>query len=140
MDMRGIAPCGIDCANCELYAENGRREVWERAAARLGKRPEEMACKGCREQPGCVMHDGCETLACIKAKGHELCLECAEFPCRKLMPLAEGASFYPHNMKLWNLLRIRRLGPEGFIAEAAMSRAFYYKGKFKIGAGPPLEG
>ena len=75
-------------------------------------------------------------MACVEAKGHVFCSDCGEFPCRRLMPLAEGAGFYPHNLKLYNLLRIRLRGPEAFLEEAPKNRLLYYKGKFKIGAGP----
>lgn len=136
MDLNLTAPCGIDCANCDLFAANGKRDVWEKAAQRLGKKTEEMACPGCRENKGCILHADCATYACVMERGVTFCSDCADFPCRKLMPLAEGASFYPHNMKLYNLGRIKRLGAEAFLAEAVKNRSLYYTGKFVIGAGP----
>lgn len=136
MEMNGVAPCGIDCANCELYEANGRREVWERAAARLGGKPEAYACKGCRAGGGCSVHSDCETRACAVERGVVFCHSCESFPCRRLMPIAEGASFYPHNLKLYNLGRIAAVGPEAFLAEATENRRLYFKGRFKIGAGP----
>ncbi len=136
MDLNLIAPCGIDCVNCDLFAANRKRDVWERAAQRLGKKTEDMACPGCRENRGCVIHEGCPTYACVTGRGVAFCSDCGEFPCRNLMPAAEGASFYPHNMKLYNLGRIRLLGMEAFLAEATRNRVLYYTGTFKLGAGP----
>ncbi len=136
MDLNLIAPCGIDCANCELFEPLGLRDVWERAAARRGGKPEDFACKGCRDGNGCSFFKNCQTLACVRAKGVDFCSDCPDFPCKKLMPLAEGASFYPHNLKMYNLCRIKAVGPEEFLAEAPKNRALYYKGKFLIGAGP----
>jgi hypothetical protein len=136
MDLNLVAPCGIDCANCELFAANGRRDVWERAASRTGRPVEEMACKGCREGNGCVFFSGCETLACVRSHGVDFCYDCADFPCRRLMPLADGAGFYPHNMKMYNLCRLKAVGFGKFLDEAPEIRKLYYNGKFRIGAGP----
>lgn len=136
MDLNGIAPCGIDCANCDLFAANGNKEAWARVAAKLGGEPEAYACKGCRDGDGCVFFKGCETRACALERKAEFCFACGDYPCRRLLPAAEGAAFYPHNLKLYNLERIRSTGPEAFLAEAADSRRLYFKGRFKIGAGP----
>ncbi len=136
MDLNLIAPCGIDCVNCEMFEANGRKEVWDRVASLRGGKAEDYACKGCRKNNGCSFFSNCQTLACVQAKGHDYCSSCAEFPCRKLMPLAEGASFYPHNMKVYNLGRIKAEGPEAFLGEALKIRDLYFKGKFLIGAGP----
>jgi len=136
MDLNLIAPCGIDCANCELFAANGNRAAWEGVASRRGGKAEDYACKGCREGNGCVFFSDCKTLACVKEKGVDFCSDCKSFPCEYLMPLAEGAAFYPHNMKMYNLCRIKSLGAAAFLDEAKKIRRLYYKGKFMIGAGP----
>jgi hypothetical protein len=141
MDNNLIAACGIDCANCELFEANGNTAVWQRAAERLGKKIDDVMCKGCRINKGCVIHADCKTYACVTAKGHEFCFECGEFPCRFLMPAADGAGFYPHNLKMYNLGRIKALGPKAFLAEAPSNRARYYRGRIIIGEGPqdPVE-
>jgi Protein of unknown function (DUF3795) len=139
MDMNLVAPCGIDCANCELFEANGNTEAWGRVAARRGGKPEDFACKGCRKGNGCVFFSECETLACVKAKGVDFCSDCASFPCVRVMPLADGSTFYPHNMKMYNLAVIKSRGVEAFLSEAKQIRKLYYKGKFRIGAGPQLE-
>ncbi len=68
MNSNDIAPCGIDCINCEVYEPNNRRDVWQMFAERFGVTAEEIACKGCRIQGGCSIHKDCETLECVKAK------------------------------------------------------------------------
>lgn len=50
MDLNQIAPCGIDCVTYEMFAANGNRDAWERAAARRDGKAEDFVCKGCREQ------------------------------------------------------------------------------------------
>jgi hypothetical protein len=136
MDLNHIAPCGLDCVNCELFKANGNRQAWERVAAKTGKSPEESACLGCRDGNGCVYFSGCETLACVKERGLDFCSDCADFPCQRLQPMAEGAAFYPHNFKIYNLALIKARGPEALLSEAPRIRKLYYTGKFKIGAGP----
>lgn len=139
MSVNELAPCGIDCVNCEMFEKNNQTAVWERFAAAIGKRAEEVACKGCRLQPGCTVHEGCETLACVNGKQLEYCFECGEFPCARLMPMRDKADRAPHNMKVYNLCRIELLGEAGFLAEAALNRRKYYRGRLVIGAGPRLD-
>jgi len=135
-DWNQIAPCGVDCVHCDLFKANNRTEVWERAARRTGRKPEEMACLGCRANNGCVFHADCATLACARKQKVELCSDCREFPCRRLMPAADCANLVPSNLKLFNLLRIRLVGPERFLEEAPANRRLYFKGRYVVGAGP----
>ncbi len=136
MDLNHIAPCGLDCVNCDLFKANGNRAAWESVAAKLGKPAESCACLGCRAGNGCVFHPGCETLDCARARGLDFCSDCANFPCTRLQPLADGAGFYPHNYKIYNLSVIKARGAEALLAEAPRIRKLYYKGKFALGKGP----
>jgi len=141
-DMKALtAPCGIDCFNCQVYEENISEEVKTRMAAQLHMEADQVPCKGCRAQKGCRLHyTGCATLDCVTAKGVEFCFECDEFPCPKLQPALDGAARYPHNMKVYNLCRIKAVGVEQWAAaEAAEIRQRYFKGKFVVGVGPTLE-
>lgn len=146
MDVEGMvaltAPCGIDCFNCELYEENLIPPVRDRIAAATGRSPETIACKGCREQGNCTITDEpCATRGCVVEKGLDYCHECAEFPCRRLMPLAANADRRPHNFKLYNLCRMKAVGVRRWAEEEARDvRLRYFKGTFKIGAGPLLPG
>ena len=137
MDWNHIAPCGIDCVNCELFADGGNPAVKDRMAAAMGKAVADVECAGCRARGGCVLHaDGCATLDCVNARGHRVCSECADFPCRKLLPMKDGAERYPHNLKAYNLAVIRSRGPEAMLEEAAENRRLYFDGRFAIGTGP----
>jgi len=132
--------CGLDCFNCKLYQDGISEEMKFKLAAQLGIAPERVPCKGCREQKGCRLHyTDCPTLDCVTAKGVEFCFECAEFPCSRLQPAADGADRYPHNMKLYNLCRMKLVGVEQWTEqEATEIRARYFKGKFVVGLGPTL--
>jgi len=132
------APCGLDCFNCEIYVDNLTDELARVIHEKVGVAKEEIPCEGCRQQDGMHYHlpsEGCATLDCVKAKGLTFCFDCGEFPCAMLAPLAEGAAMYPHNMKVYNLCRIKKLGLDAWIEESAHIRTRYFKGPFVVGKG-----
>jgi hypothetical protein len=133
-----IALCGLDCFNCEIYEDNLTNEFAEFFHKKMGIPKENIACKGCRQQDGKHFHllpEGCATLNCVKAKGVELCCECNHFPCALLAPIADQSAKYPHNIKLFNLCRIKNVGLERWIEEAGHIRKKYFTGKFVVGKG-----
>ena len=132
------APCGLDCFNCELYEKNITAELKDLIHAKRGVPKDEIACLGCRQQDGKHYHlpeEGCETLDCAKSKGVDLCCDCEEFPCALLAPLADGAGFYPHNFKVYNLCRIKKIGIDNWAKESSEIRKKYFTGKFVVGKG-----
>ena len=133
-----IAPCGLDCFNCEIYENNLTNDLAELIHNKLGAAKSEIPCKGCRQQDGKHYHfppEGCATLNCVKVSGVEFCCDCDDFPCDYLAPMADGATFYPHNMKVYNLCRIQNVGLERWIEEAVQIRKRYFTGKFVVGQG-----
>ena len=137
-DKRALtAPCGLDCFNCEIYEENLTAEFAELIHKKFSVAKEEIPCKGCRVQDGKHFHlpTGCATLNCVKDKGVALCCDCREFPCALLAPMADGAAMYPHNMKVYNLGRIKTIGIEQWLEEAEQIRKKYFTGKFVVGKG-----
>jgi hypothetical protein len=140
--VRLTAPCGLDCFGCELYADNVTEELKALVAVRRGVEPSAVSCRGCREQEGrCLVVGACPTYACVTAKGLAYCFECGEFPCSKLCPSREGAFAFPHNVKLFNLCRMKAVGVERWAAqEAAVVRRRYFKGSFRPGLGAVLDG
>ena len=114
MNEKIIVPCGLDCFNCELYESNITPEFQEMIANKL-KIPQNLEkCKGSGNGSQCLFLDlqgkTCSTLKCAQEKGVKYCFECDEFPCMMLMPLADGASQYPHNIKLFNLCMMKKMG------------------------------
>ena len=139
VDKALISPCGLDCFNCGGYVENVSDEERAKEAERLGMSPDEVACRGCRAEQGCVRYGlDCETWKCIQKKGVSYCYECDEFPCGLLAPSSKGAS-YPHNMKVYNLGRMKLVGLDAWVEESADIRKRYYEGEFKVGQGPVLD-
>lgn len=135
------APCGLDCFNCPVYEENLSGETASALSAAFGIEKEKVSCGGCREQEGVRLNfSSCDTFDCVTGRGHEFCFECGDFPCPRLQPAADGAGKYPHNMKLYNLCRIKRVGADEWAKrEAAETREKYYKGRFIVGKGPVLD-
>ena len=133
------APCGLDCFNCDAYEGNITEELQKQFSEFLKIPLEETSCKGCREEKGkCVWANGqCATWNCVQEKGLTYCHECDEFPCKLLMPTLQGAQF-PHNMKVYNLCRMKSFGIDKWIEETADIRKRYYDGKFEVGKGPAL--
>ena len=131
------APCGLDCFNCELYEENLNEQMAQFMHEKTGVPREAISCKGCRAQDGKHFHipDGCTTLNCVKEKGVDFCSDCGDFPCAMLAPLADGADRFPHNFKLYNLCRIKKVGIDAWIEESFDIRRKYFKEKFIVGKG-----
>jgi len=133
------APCGLDCFNCPVFEENITDETKKGMASFLKMPPEEVACKGCKPENGrCRFTQDCATWECTQKKGVSLCNECADFPCGLLAPTAKAANF-PHNMKVYNLCRMKLIGIDGWIEESAEIRKRYYEGNFVVGKGPVIE-
>ena len=139
--LNAVAPCGIDCINCPLHEKNITEEMKNRLAAMMKTDPEKMVCQGCRsDQRAVICPADCPTLTCSREKGVDFCFECPDFPCEKLNPAADRADKLPHNLKVYNSCRMKKMGLQKWLEEdARISTARYYKGKMVIGKGPVLE-
>ncbi|MGI9538298.1 MAG: DUF3795 domain-containing protein [Desulfocapsaceae bacterium] len=146
MDVQKMtAPCGLACWACAYYKDNITDELAQQVAGKIGIDAKEMYCGGCRSEKGCSFGnaltggEGCPTKNCVTDKGLHNCSECTEFPCDKLMPVVENAGAAPHNTKIYNLSRIKRIGLEAWGEEAAMIQKKYFKGRFVYGTSPALD-
>ncbi len=134
-----VAACGIDCGICELYTCGHNHELFNRLVER-GISKESLPCDGCRSVEGkCPVIGGvCETYRCTKEKKVDFCSDCEDFPCEKLQPAANRADILPHNMKVFNLCTIKRIGLEAFTEKSLEIKKRYYVGKMVVGKGPQL--
>jgi hypothetical protein len=139
-EMSLVAPCGINCGDCEAYLAKDNPALMDKLLAG-GFKKERLPCSGCRVVEGqCMAIDGtCETYACIVGRGFEFCFECPDFPCTKLNPAADRANVLPHNTKVFNLCFIQRQGLVKFKEKAPEIKQRYYRGKMEIGKGPQLK-
>jgi hypothetical protein len=139
--LSAVAPCGIACSLCPMHEKLVTPELQKRVGAMLGLPPEKITCKGCRsDQRAPLCPADCPTLTCSREKGVEFCHECADFPCKMLNPASDGAERLPHNLKVYNLCRMKLMGVEKWLEEdAGPTLARYYRGKMVIGKGPEVK-
>lgn len=139
MKQKIIAPCGIDCFNCEVFEDNVTEELQTRLSAKTNIPKEKITCKGCIDGNIClflkIQGKSCKTLDCVKEKGVDYCFNCDTFPCEHLMPLANGADKFPHNMKLYNLCLMKKIGMDAWAEKAMNIRKTYFGKDFNIGEG-----
>ncbi len=131
-----IAPCGLDCSFCPMHLAKDSPGLKISLSDKLGIPIEEIACDCCRSEGGVISCNGktsaCEVFTCSQDKGVEFCCDCEEFPCERYQPYAERAAEVPHNLKMYSLGLIKKLGVEEFVKNhAKQAREIYFKGKFK---------
>ena len=133
------APCGRDCFNCPFFLATTNEKLRHTMAKRMNLSPDKTSCNGCRTCKGnCEVLKNygfsgrCKIFQCVTHKNHSFCYECANFPCVLLQPLADRADRFPHNLKIFNLCRIKNIGLEKWATEEARE-AFerYYSGNLK---------
>ncbi|HYE81942.1 MAG TPA: DUF3795 domain-containing protein [Clostridia bacterium] len=139
MKKKIVAPCGIDCFNCEAFEDNVTDEFQTRLSAIAKVPKEEISCKGCVDGNICLFlkmqGKHCKTADCAREKGVDYCFNCDTFPCGYLMPLADEAKKYPHNIKLYNLCLMKKIGIEAWSEQAGDIRQTYFNKKIVIGEG-----
>lgn len=135
-----VAPCGIDCGQCECHTAKDNPALLDYLVS-VGIPRDRLPCGGCRAVKGAcpVLEAECDTYHCITGRGYRFCYECGDFPCFRLNPAADRAQQLPHNTKVFNLCCIQHQGLEKFMARSADIKQRYFKGKMVIGRGPQIE-
>lgn len=135
------APCGLDCFNCHFYLAG---EGDEEAKTTVEKMSEEynvpvdiMQCKGCRSHDGRIPlqkyifgeSHRCAAYECSQDKEVNFCCDCDQFPCDNLHPYADRAGDLPHNIKVFNLCLIHKMGLENWAAakSSEVRRTYFNK-------------
>jgi len=145
MDYREMtAPCGLDCFNCVFFLapENPDAQAQIEQWSREYDVPLEiMQCRGCRAHDGQIpLHmylfgesHRCAAYECANRKGHHLCGDCKDFPCDHLHPYADKAGELPHNIKVFNLCLIKKMGLEKWAeSKAAEVRQVYFTNPWSL--------
>ncbi len=135
-----VGPCGICCGECECYKAKDSQQLLDYLISR-GIKAEKLPCPGCREVEGkCpVIGTVCETYSCAQEHAVDFCYECSDYPCTKVLPMADGAAIYPHNLKTFCLSFIKNKGLDEFVKAYPEIKLKYYKGKMAVGKGPQLD-
>lgn len=134
------SPCGLDCFNCPAQENNITEDIRQKLAQTTGKKPEEVACKGCRALKGRNLPTikFCPTYDCVEKRHLDFCYECEDFPCEKLHPCCSKADRLPHNLKIYNLCKIQKIGLEKWAQESKGIRQRYFGGDLIPGVGPTV--
>ena len=131
------APCGIPCFECGSYKAKTNEKIKKRISETFGLDFDKSDCEGCRNRNGIAFLSGknsvfpegkclllnekgeCKIYLCAEKKQIHNCSECNDFPCDNLRPLADRANKLPHNLKLYNLNLIKKIGLEKWAKEKA---------------------
>jgi hypothetical protein len=138
MDYKELtAPCGIPCFECFAFKAKSNETIKKRISEGFGMDYDKSDCEGCRNRNGKgflseknnVFPEGksilfnangvCEIYLCTEKRQIHNCSECNDFPCEKLQPLADRADKIPHNIKIYNLCLIKKMGIEEWAKEKA---------------------
>ena len=135
--LKSTAPCGLDCFNCPLYKANDDKELQIQISSSLSVPMERSLCKGCRGENGIIpylnMNSPCKVYKCTTNKQKNFCFECDDFPCDYLHPYADCASTKPHNLKVFNLCLIKKMGLKNWAEHKSLDvMRTYYKKKWEI--------
>ncbi len=138
--LKMTAPCGLDCFNCHFFLANEDREAMnmvEKLAEQYHMPVQIMLCRGCRNHDGQIPLQKhvfgethrCAAYECSREKGVNFCGDCDQFPCDNLHPYADKATELPHNMKIFNLCLINKMGLEKWAASKAgeVRRTYFNK-------------
>lgn len=131
-----ISPCGLDCFNCPLFHSKNNNELKEKISQNMNIPLETCFCEGCRIEEGKIsafdFKETCPIYECTKNKDIEFCYECDDFPCKLLQPCADMSNLVPHNLKIYNLALIKKIGIEEWSKKAKDIRKSYFKDKFYL--------
>lgn len=106
------APCGIDCAACDIYIAAHDPAAAEKLAEEWRGRGAEKAeagwfrCQGCRGDRSLCWCEDCAVYACaVEQRGLDFCSQCDEFPCRTYLDWISPA---PHHQAAFEWLKSTR--------------------------------
>jgi hypothetical protein len=132
------APCGLDCFNCHFFLageDQEARKKLEGLSQKYNVPVEVMLCRGCRNHDGRIPlqkhsfgeEHRCAAYECARGNGVKFCCDCGRFPCDNLHPYADRAGDLPHNIKVFNLCLIKKMGLEEWArSKAADVRRVYF--------------
>lgn len=129
------APCGIPCFACNAFKAKSNEAIKKRISESLDMDYDKSDCEGCRNRNGkgflseknnvfpngkCMLMDEngfCIIYLCTEKKQIHNCSECDDFPCDNFQPLADRSNRIPHNLKVYNLSLIKKIGLERWAEE-----------------------
>ena len=114
MEYRYDTHCGLYCGACAVLLAN-QQDRLRHAAAEWEMQTEQLRCGGCKSDTHCVYCVDCEIKRCAEGKQVEFCVECAEYPCPRIVAFRNDRHPH-HSIVLHNLEAIRTLGMARWLA------------------------
>lgn len=129
----------MPCFECMAFKAKSNNKLQKLIADRLQIEYNQATCGGCRENLGTcllasnnkIFHHGrckllnekgqCYIFLCAESKHLHNCSECVDFPCDQLQPMADKSTEIYHNLKCYNLSRIKKMGLEAWVQNEATS-------------------
>lgn len=132
-----IAPCGLDCSCCQMFMAKDSARLRITIHDKTGIPIDEASCSSCRVEEGLIgcqqMKEPCAVFKCSQKRKIQFCCDCGDFPCELYQPHAHQAAENPHNLKIYNLCLIKKMGAEEFAKTMAHKvREAYFKGRLTL--------
>jgi predicted RNA-binding Zn-ribbon protein involved in translation (DUF1610 family) len=110
------AYCGLYCGACPMMLahQNGELEAF---AERIGRKPEDVRCFGCKSDKVASFCATCELRQCAGSKGFDSCFRCEELPCDPFVAFRDDEQWPYHAAVPKNLERIQQTGVEVWLEE-----------------------
>lgn len=110
-----VAVCGLYCGACSVYLATQDDPIrLARLATKLGQTVEDTRCHGCRAEVRSKHCRSCELAACAANRGHEVCGQCADYPCERFSKFQAAC---PHRAEIpADMKRIVEVGSEAWAA------------------------
>ncbi|MCB5248553.1 MAG: DUF3795 domain-containing protein [Candidatus Cloacimonadales bacterium] len=103
---RLMAPCGLNCARCDMYLataandDEARQNIADKWSQLFGYpfKKEDINCDGCLSggRMSIYCRDLCEIKPCAQARGITDCAQCPDYICAKLQKNRDASAAYEH--------------------------------------------
>jgi hypothetical protein len=132
-----IAPCGLDCSDCQMFKAKHSIGLRISISDKTGIPINRAFCSSCRGEDGVIgshkITEACAVSKCSRERSVQFCCDCEDFPCSHYQPYAHRAAEKPHNLKVYNLCLIKKMGAEKFATTMYQEgKKAYFMGKMKF--------
>jgi len=129
---RRVKEAGFDAV--QLHFAHEDLEKRSMILEEFGIPVKQAVCEGCRNEKGEIRHNStrCSVYPYPENKGVKFCFECEDFPCDHLHPYADQAEVKAHNLKVFNLCLIKKMGLDEWARKAIDIGETYFNGKWTL--------
>lgn len=115
-DPKLFAPCGTYCGVCPylLAYKNKDERLKEKLAKSIGIKSEDIICEGCNSDVPFFFCKECRIRSCVNKKGFESCVDCEDYPCRRIEKFPFQAFL---KREKWDVTYRKKYGKEKWFAK-----------------------